>query len=296
MKKRLFVILFIFLGMRLFAFEKKSITNYFNDYLYELLMDRASGILMGNIDFLDSNISDFDLAKLSNQDLRILRNAIYARHGNIFSSNDLTEYFSKFEWYKPTKKVNDSELTEFELNLIKRILIFETRDESKNTIKLEQTTGVWHSMIIMAAGWSNRFVFYSDNKLDYIFSQMRSLPIASEFHGEYEVKGNVLIFYVNEITYNDYTPIYKLIATDDLRDIESNRNCITFKNPLIFKFPIKTFEVKKAFYTKRDDNGGYEIYSDDSLHYDEEPLFYGGYMELGSFKYYRVREDTDKRY
>ena len=39
---------------------------------------------------------------------------IYAKYGNIFSSSDLTNYYSNFAWYKPSKKVKDSDLTEEE--------------------------------------------------------------------------------------------------------------------------------------------------------------------------------------
>lgn len=43
-----------------------------------------------------------DLSGLSGSDLRILRNAIYARHGYIFKSADLRNYFSSFSWYHPS--------------------------------------------------------------------------------------------------------------------------------------------------------------------------------------------------
>ena len=54
---------------------------------------------------------------------------------------------------------------------------------------------------MMASGWSNRFVFYDDgtNKVDFLYSQMRYIPLAKEMLGTYEVKGNVFIFKVKEI-------------------------------------------------------------------------------------------------
>lgn len=42
-----------------------------------------------------------DLRGLDCEDLRILRNAIYAYHGYIFTSKDLKRYFSQFAWYDP---------------------------------------------------------------------------------------------------------------------------------------------------------------------------------------------------
>lgn len=42
-----------------------------------------------------------DIRGLSSQDLRILRNAIYARHGRKFKTADMRAYFSQFSWYRP---------------------------------------------------------------------------------------------------------------------------------------------------------------------------------------------------
>jgi hypothetical protein len=38
------------------------------------------------------------------KELRILRNEIYAKHGRIFESKDLRDYFGKCTWYHPSKK------------------------------------------------------------------------------------------------------------------------------------------------------------------------------------------------
>ena len=45
-----------------------------------------------------------DVAFMSNADLRIMRNEIYARHGYIFDSQDLRDYFSRQSWYRPVSK------------------------------------------------------------------------------------------------------------------------------------------------------------------------------------------------
>ena len=42
-----------------------------------------------------------DIADLSKQDLRILRNYFYARLFLKFKSKDLTDFFSQYSWYKP---------------------------------------------------------------------------------------------------------------------------------------------------------------------------------------------------
>lgn len=48
-----------------------------------------------------SEISSDDLNKLSNEELRYLRNGIYAICGRKFEDKDLSEYYSQYDWYSP---------------------------------------------------------------------------------------------------------------------------------------------------------------------------------------------------
>ena len=285
MKKVFILILLLIFSFPLISEEKDSITKYYNNSLNELIPNRAKKIILGNIDLLSEKISDFDLAILSNSDLRVLRNMIYAKHANIFSASDLTNYYSNFSWYKPTKKVKDSDLTEDELKLIDRISLFETRDETKKPIQLKNMEGVWQDFFMMASGWSNRFVFYDDgtNKVDFLYSQMRYIPLAKEMLGTYEVKGNVFIFKVKEIIYNSYTPEYDKISSLDLWELSDNKNTITFKNPLVFKFPINNFELNK-------------IWQEHNTSTNEDFEFTKDYIELGSFSYYKMSGNPQNKY
>lgn len=47
------------------------------------------------------NLTEGELMKLSLNDLRIIRNEIYARHGRMFKSSSLRNYFSAYSWYEP---------------------------------------------------------------------------------------------------------------------------------------------------------------------------------------------------
>ncbi|MGN1385559.1 MAG: YARHG domain-containing protein [Bacillus sp. (in: firmicutes)] len=49
-----------------------------------------------------------DIAGLSKAELRIARNEIYARHGYIFKSEDLQDYFSSQAWYSPDPNYTDN--------------------------------------------------------------------------------------------------------------------------------------------------------------------------------------------
>lgn len=70
------------------------------------------------------NISD-----LSDNDLKIIRNSIFAFHGYKFNSKYLTDYFSQYTWYIPDPNINqvDIELESWEKELIEEILKEEKR-------------------------------------------------------------------------------------------------------------------------------------------------------------------------
>ena len=68
-------------------------------------------------------LSEGDVAYLSKRDLKIMRNEIFARHGYIFKTNDMMQYFNSQSWYKPLYNDVTNSLSEMEVdnvNFIKR--------------------------------------------------------------------------------------------------------------------------------------------------------------------------------
>ncbi len=62
-----------------------------------------------------SRLTPADISSLQTSELRILRNAVYARHGYRFKSADLRDFFGRYRWYTPSKNVvSDSELSQTE--------------------------------------------------------------------------------------------------------------------------------------------------------------------------------------
>ncbi|MEP6900580.1 MAG: YARHG domain-containing protein [Actinomycetota bacterium] len=61
------------------------------------------------------------------EDLRVLRNEIYARHGRVFKDRQLQKYFSEQPWYKPNPDFKDELLTEKEY---KNLAIIKEAEES----------------------------------------------------------------------------------------------------------------------------------------------------------------------
>jgi hypothetical protein len=66
-------------------------------------------------------LEESDLSALSGDELRRLRNTVYARHGRTFDSADLQRYFDSRPWYKPRYDYNESELTATDLANVKLI-------------------------------------------------------------------------------------------------------------------------------------------------------------------------------
>ncbi|MBQ6386007.1 MAG: YARHG domain-containing protein [Lachnospiraceae bacterium] len=73
-----------------------------------------------------SKISESDLSGLSAEELRIARNEIYARHGLIFKSPELQDYFSQLDWYHGTvENAQDIALSEVEAENVNTINNYE---------------------------------------------------------------------------------------------------------------------------------------------------------------------------
>ena len=75
---------------------------------------------------LSSKLDSTEISEMTSANLRLLRNEIFARHGYVFKSQELNDYFVKFDWYQPslTSEQVDEKLTEtdrFNISLIKSL-------------------------------------------------------------------------------------------------------------------------------------------------------------------------------
>ena len=55
-------------------------------------------------------LDESDLDGLSAKDLTYARNEIYARHGRVFNSSELQDYFSSKDWYEKDEEFDDHDL------------------------------------------------------------------------------------------------------------------------------------------------------------------------------------------
>lgn len=71
------------------------------------------------------------LALLSPAQLRLLRNAVYARHGRVFQAKDLQDFFSQEPWYQPDPAYTDARLTAEDKQHLELIQAAETKGAKK---------------------------------------------------------------------------------------------------------------------------------------------------------------------
>jgi hypothetical protein len=111
------------------------------------------------------------VAYLSGQELRLLRNHIFARKGVQLTTPDLKAYFTQFSWYKPRKTVAEIELVGNEEPNVALIKAFENAktvrfDKSsfesspENSEYLNTLNGCWQAgSSTVGSGYAERFVF-----------------------------------------------------------------------------------------------------------------------------------------
>ncbi len=83
-----------------------------------------------------TELSISELQNKSIDELRIIRNEIFARKGYIFNSQDLLKHFSTFDWYEPKYENVDSLLSDLDKKNIQTVLELENRKKSELELKI----------------------------------------------------------------------------------------------------------------------------------------------------------------
>ena len=80
-------------------------------------------------------LSESDLSGLSLTEIRRLRNTVFARHGRIFQTSELQNYFGTRSWYRPKSNYSDAQLTPTDRENIRMTLAAENRMGSPDSLK-----------------------------------------------------------------------------------------------------------------------------------------------------------------
>jgi hypothetical protein len=115
-------------------------------------------------EFSEREVGTKHLLNYNLEDLKIIRNEIFARHGYIFKDYELRNYFSQQAWYKPEFEDVTEKLTEIEkrniINL-KRFEEFLSRHTEKERLQIHTVVGKWNAKegFLSDQGWDS---FYLD--------------------------------------------------------------------------------------------------------------------------------------
>lgn len=89
---------------------------------------RRVALAPGDMELFENKlISESMLRGLSLHELRLLRNEIYARHGRIFKTLWLSQYFGSQMWYDPKEDFKDEELTGADKTNVETIVAYENK-------------------------------------------------------------------------------------------------------------------------------------------------------------------------
>jgi YARHG domain len=129
-------------------FDAPGIRDYFNwrDWYKPAKNQKAiklNAVEQQNVDLLAAReakirewfamnpVTDEALGALFAEDLRVLRNEIYARHGRVFKDEKLQKYFEEQSWYKANPDFKDEQLSEIETQNLAKIKEAEETATSK---------------------------------------------------------------------------------------------------------------------------------------------------------------------
>ena len=151
----------------------------------------------GDISLLDK-INKSSLLYLTKEELRILRNTIYAKYGYIFQSKELSKHFSRFVWYKPQFNNVDKRLNEYDKKIIEIIREIEN-EQTNNDIQSILEKFYYESINIennchqLMTECNNRFSFPLQKKKIYVLNEIfperiHVIKYNNQFYNEYALK------------------------------------------------------------------------------------------------------------
>jgi len=103
-----------------------------------------------------------DLQYLSKEDLKIMRNEIFARHGYIFQTQAMKTYFQNQSWYSPQRSDVTAILSNIEIKNVNLIKSYENNATESVSIKgvppIENTGKYANASILLPKNWDGTFI------------------------------------------------------------------------------------------------------------------------------------------
>lgn len=175
----------------------------------------------------------------SKEELRIMRNEIFARYGYIFKSQDLKTYFEKQKWYKPLSENVEDKLTEIDKKNIALILEYEKSKANQYEITTYDSS---YSKSMKVRKVNSPVVFHRQVEATYLRHNWKK-TVDRLSYGAEEVPTVVKLEYLDESPYssdeNHYWEMEKFV-----NDIEVFYNYI---KTITYSFPENYYEIYPFF-------------------------------------------------
>jgi len=197
-------------------------------------------IYNGSIALLDYIIPDSALAVLTKDELQLLRNTIYAKHGMIFQSNDLKTHFQQFKWYNPINNKVEERLSKTDIANIENIQVFENAQPNHNLTKREiiekgETFFIHYSGKVLTNNVKN-IILNNGNTIEW------NRKGEDNFKGSYKIENGFLVVFVTE--QNIGTAKYFLNNNWNWsNDVTYSDGIIKYKEPIRMVFPVGDIEI-----------------------------------------------------
>lgn len=156
-------------------------------------------------------IEDYQLINLSDNQLWIARNEIYARHGRTFKNAYLNSYFNSCSWYEPIEgkeDVADSELSQIEKDNLRLIIVAEQKFKEEHPYPQQCKTNTEIRIPLTGNNETYRVSYETSVDAEWNYSSVIKIDgIAYDLFEYVSLQDPVQdVFYITDIAEDDYSP------------------------------------------------------------------------------------------
>ena len=186
-------------------------------------------ISFNNFEWLSNHLlTEADISDKNMEELRIMRNAIFARHGYKFNSPDLLEYFESFVWYEPKYSDVSNSLSSIEKENVAFIQKYEKRCPDSSPTSLLNIPNIQQELMMEDLSYLISNIRLSDTDVAKLNkSQLRILRNTIYARHGRKFKSSDLKEYFQQLPW--YHAIYEEISPEVLSDIEKHNIAIIQK-------------------------------------------------------------------
>lgn len=202
----------------------------------------------GNIDLLNSllvfgHLDVIALGTLDDNELKLLRNSIYAKYNYRFRSTDLSDHFGKFQWYKPQYDNVDARLTDLEKSVVDQIKFYEGARAAMNGGKIS-LVGRWEEFNGGADQTASSIDIKSDGSFIFAYGDNFSREILT-IDGQWKYGGILLDLKVDQLTIR--LGGYYVLNPSGYDVADSQKYTLTVDGLLEAKIPVSPVTTPKNY-------------------------------------------------